>query len=78
MIGAQAIKAMLSARNQPTENVGVGSKKGTESLNLRSALADEDPFGKPNTASKTSLRSGDLSEDPDLLDQDRQLFQQTV
>ena len=73
MIGSQAIKAMLSARNNPREEAKE-SKRGTESVIYRSAMADEDPFGKPNTGSKSSLRSGDISEDPDLLEEERLAF----
>lgn len=48
MIGAQALKEMLSARERPNNN-GLEWKKGTESfINRSSVMADEDPFGKPN------------------------------
>lgn len=66
MIGAQALKEMLSARNKP--NNGLEQKKGAESaINRSSVMADEDPFGKPNSQSKASLLSvEDPTDDPEL------------
>jgi hypothetical protein len=78
MIGAQALKEMLSARNKP--NNGLEQKKGTESaINRSSVMVDEDPFGKPNSHSKASLLSGeDPIDDPELWEEQRQLFLVTL
>ena len=66
MIGAQALKEMFSARDKP--NNGLEQKKVTESVKNRSSMmADEDPFGQPNSRSKSSLLSSDdRLDDPDL------------
>jgi hypothetical protein len=69
MIGSQALKDMLSARSNKDNNL-LGSKRG-ESVLHRSSAPDDDPFGKPNTASKASIRSGDISDDPEALAEDR-------
>ena len=73
MIGSQALKEMLSARTNK-DVAGLGSKKGESVLYRSSAIPDDDPFGKPNTKSKSSLLSGELSDDPEVTAEDREAF----